>query len=265
MNRYKYYTENLLSRDLLYKKSPVKKILSPVNNSHESIYSKALGLLCNLPNLQPNEPTYLHSFKTRNSQFFFQQKLGKTIVHSSVPKSSKSLKNSFTLSTGQTQNNENMQLTGLTGIEMLCGQKPTKTRSKKFVAGFKLKKDQLLGFKVTLRKGNLYSFLDKLLNCALTKKREFSGLNLFNSKFDSKKTYLSNVKKRNEAKSSNSFSFGFSNLLLFPELENHYEIFEIIPGIQITFVQKPNKNFSIQEFLFLLHMYQIPSNMHISK
>lgn len=121
-------------------------------------------------------------------------------------------------------------------LEMICGQKPVKTRAKKFVASFKVKKDQLLGYKVTLRNSQMFSFFEKFLSVVLPKLRDFHG---FKNTSDKKK----------------GISFGFQNFLFFPELENHYELFESLSGLQITFITT-SKN--TNETYFLLNMYQIP-------
>ena len=122
-------------------------------------------------------------------------------------------------------------------LEMISGQKPIKTRAKKFVAGFKIKKNQLLGYKVTLRKFQMLSFFSKFINIVLPKLRDFQGFQSLS------------LDQRG------SITIGFQNFLFFPEIENHYEIFEALSGLQITFVTTLKKN---SEVPLLLSMYQIP-------
>ena len=121
-------------------------------------------------------------------------------------------------------------------LEMITGQKPFKTRAKKFVASFKVKKDQLLGYKVTLRNNQMFSFFEKFISIVLPKIRDFQG---FQKTSDKK----------------GGISFGFQNFLLFSELENYYELFESLSGLQITFLTT-SKNHN--ETYLLLSMYQIP-------
>ncbi len=102
----------------------------------------------------------------------------------------------------------------LIALEMISGQKLKKTRSKKFIAGFKLRKNQLIACKVTLRGIRMFSFLEKLILVVFPKIRDFQGLA---SSFDGK----------------GNISFGLENFLLFPELENHYELFSSLKGCQI--------------------------------
>ena len=122
-------------------------------------------------------------------------------------------------------------------LEMICGQKAKKTRSKKFVAGFKIRKDQLLGCKITLRREQMFSFFEKFLTVILPKVRDFPGFSY------------------NALDKNGNLTFGFQNFLLFPELENHYEIFESLNGLQIQFVTS-NKNMKNVPFLFT--SYQFP-------
>jgi large subunit ribosomal protein L5 len=61
-------------------------------------------------------------------------------------------------------------------IAMITGQKPVVTRAKKSIAAFKLRKDMPIGIKVTLRGARMYEFLDRLINCAIPKIRDFRGL-----------------------------------------------------------------------------------------
>ena len=61
-------------------------------------------------------------------------------------------------------------------LAAITGQKPVVTRAKKAIAGFKLKKGQAIGCKVTLRGDRMYNFLDKLINITLPRVRDFRGL-----------------------------------------------------------------------------------------
>lgn len=122
-------------------------------------------------------------------------------------------------------------------LEMISGQKTKKTRSKNFIASFKLRKDQLIGCKVTLRGKELFFFLEKLIYVILPKIRDFNGFQV-----------LSLDQKGN-------LSFGLQNILLFPELENHYELFESLNGLQITLVLNAKNK---ERALNLLSAFQIP-------
>jgi ribosomal protein L5 len=148
-------------------------------------------------------------------------------------------------------------LSALIALELLCGQKLKKTRSKRFIAAFKLKKNELIASKVSLRKIQMFNFFEKLNMIILPKLKDFQGFVINNNntnmdaqhssppRFISSSNHIpvtGNIHKIihpiAQIHQSGSISFGIQNLLLFPELENHYELFESIAGFQITIVPK---------------------------
>jgi len=74
----------------------------------------------------------------------------------------------------------------------IAGQKPVKTLAKKSVAGFKIREGMPIGAMVTLRKGQMYNFLDKLINVAIPKIRDFQGVS---PKLDSRGNYNLGIKE----------------------------------------------------------------------
>ena len=101
-------------------------------------------------------------------------------------------------------------------LEIITGQKLKLRGAKKSIAGFKLREDQLIGCKVTIRDDLMHGFLEKLIKIIYPRLREFRGLK--NKSFDLKGNY----------------NLGIKNLLLFPELDNYFEFFEFISGINVT-------------------------------
>ncbi|MCX8027900.1 MAG: 50S ribosomal protein L5 [Thermodesulfovibrionales bacterium] len=99
-------------------------------------------------------------------------------------------------------------------LAMITGQKPIITKSKKAIAGFKLKKGVPLGCKVTLRGNRMYEFLDRLINLSLPRIRDFKGLST--KSFDGRGNY----------------SFGLKEQYIFPEID--YDKVESIHGLDIT-------------------------------
>ena len=83
----------------------------------------------------------------------------------------------------------------------ITGQQPLVTTAKKSIAGFKLREDVELGITVTLRRNKMYSFLDRLINLALPRIRDFQGLDP--NKFDK----------------FGNYTFGLTDQLIFPEIE----------------------------------------------
>ena len=139
-----------------------------------------------------------------------------------------------------TEDRKNITTT-LFGLEMICGQKLKISVAKKSIAGFKIREGQIIGCKVTLRKHNISHFIDKLRLLVLPRFGKFNGISLKN--FDKQ----------------GNISFGLNDLLLFPELESQFELFENLAGIDLSFVMC-NKN--IFENILLLSALQIPIKDH---
>ena len=99
-------------------------------------------------------------------------------------------------------------------LAAITGQKPLITKSKKAIAGFKLKQDVPLGCKVTLRGERMYEFLDRLISLSLPRIRDFRGLST--RSFDGRGNY----------------SFGLKEQYIFPEID--YDKVEMVHGLDIT-------------------------------
>jgi large subunit ribosomal protein L5 len=78
-------------------------------------------------------------------------------------------------------------------LEKIAGQKPVITHARKSIAGFKVREEMPLGVKVTLRKTRMYEFLDRLVNIALPRVRDFRGLNP--NSFDGNGNYAMGIKE----------------------------------------------------------------------
>jgi len=96
----------------------------------------------------------------------------------------------------------------------IAGQKPVVTKARKSVAGFKIREDFPIGAKVTLRRERMYEFLDRLVNIAIPRVRDFRGLNP--RSFDTQGNY----------------SMGVREQIIFPEIE--YDQIDEIRGMDIT-------------------------------
>lgn len=136
------------------------------------------------------------------------------------------------------KNSPSKSVAGYLGVELICGQKFKKTRARHFISGFQLRKGEIVGCQGTLRHSILFSFLEKILLGILPKIREFPGFPYPHMKH-----------------SSFQVSYGIENFLLFPECENHYEVFQALRGFQITLTTTAK---SSQETALLLSGYQIP-------
>jgi len=101
----------------------------------------------------------------------------------------------------------------LADLEAIAGQKPVGTVAKKSIAGFKLREEQIIGAKVTLRKDRMFEFLDRLITIALPRVRDFRGLN--GKSFDGRGNYAMGLKEH----------------IVFPEID--YDKVEKIRGMDI--------------------------------
>ncbi|BEI31772.1 ribosomal protein L5 (mitochondrion) [Bryopsis sp. KO-2023] len=107
----------------------------------------------------------------------------------------------------------------LAALELLSGRRPKRTYAKKSVANFQVRKRQCIGCKVTLRGNKMYQFLEKCRITLLPRLRDFQ-------RFPSCSVGC-----------QKSLNFGIDNILIFPELENHFELFEQVKGINISIAQ----------------------------
>lgn len=119
-------------------------------------------------------------------------------------------------------------------LATISGQKPIVTKAKKSVANFKLREGMSVGAKVTLRGERMYQFVDKLVNIALPRVRDFRGVS--NKAFDGRGNY----------------ALGIREQLLFPEIE--YDKVDKIRGMEMVFVTTANTDEEARELLRLMGM-----------
>ena len=120
-------------------------------------------------------------------------------------------------------------------LELISGQKPVKTIAKKAIAGFKLREGLPVGVKVTLRNKVMYEFIDRLINIALPRVRDFRGLN--------KKSFDGN----------GNYAFGIKEHIIFPEI--NYESVTDIWGMDVVISTSANTD---EEALALLKGFNFP-------
>ncbi|MBI3286688.1 MAG: 50S ribosomal protein L5 [Chloroflexi bacterium] len=119
-------------------------------------------------------------------------------------------------------------------IAILTGQRPVITRAKKSIAGFKLREGNPIGIKATLRGERMYAFLDRLVNLALPRVRDFRGVS--SDAFDGRGNY----------------SLGLSEQLIWPEIE--YDSIDKVRGLELTIVTTARSDDEARELLRLLGM-----------
>jgi large subunit ribosomal protein L5 len=99
-------------------------------------------------------------------------------------------------------------------LALISGQKPVKTKAKKAIAGFKIRAGQAIGCKVTLRKARMYEFLDRLINVAMPRIRDFRGVS--RRAFDGRGNY----------------NLGIKEQIIFPEI--NFDQVDAIRGLDIS-------------------------------
>ena len=122
-------------------------------------------------------------------------------------------------------------------LKLISGQQPVITKARKSVAGFKLREGVNVGVKVTLRKQKMYEFLDRLVNIALPRVRDFRGLS--KKSFDGKGNY----------------SLGLKEQIVFPEID--YDNLDSLRGMDITIVTSAKND---EQGLELLKSFNLPIN-----
>jgi len=139
-----------------------------------------------------------------------QQKLGLNNVMQ-VPRITKITLN---MGVGEAVADKKVLENAMADMERISGQKPIRTLARKSVAGFKIRDGYPIGCKVTLRRERMYEFLDRLVNIAIPRIRDFRGLNP--KSFDRQGNY----------------SLGVSEQIIFPEIS--YDEIDAIRGLDIT-------------------------------
>ena len=159
-----------------------------------------------------------------------QQKFGyKNVME--IPKLSKIVIN---MGLGDCKDNPKALEVAVKELATISGQKPMVTKARKSIANFKLREGMNVGAKVTLRGDRMEEFMDKLVNIALPRVRDFRGVS--DKAFDGRGNY----------------ALGIREQLLFPEIE--YDKVEKIRGMEMIFVTTAQTDEECKELLRLLGM-----------
>ncbi len=148
-----------------------------------------------------------------------------------VPKLDKVVIN---MGVGEAKDNAKVLETAVKDMETIAGQKAVLTRAKNSVANFKIREGMAIGCKVTLRGERMYEFVDRLVNLALPRVRDFRGVNP--NAFDGRGNYALGIKEQ----------------LIFPEIE--YDKVDKVRGMDIIFVTTAKTDEEARELLTLFNM-----------
>ena len=135
---------------------------------------------------------------------------------------------------GEAKENAKILENAAKDMEIITGQKPVLTKAKNSVANFKIREGMPIGCKVTLRGEKMYEFLDRLVNLALPRVRDFRGVNP--NAFDGRGNYALGIKEQ----------------LIFPEIE--YDKVDKVRGMDVIFVTTANTDEEARELLRLFNM-----------
>ena len=159
-----------------------------------------------------------------------QQKFGYKNVNQ-IPKIDKIVIN---MGLGDCKDNPKALEVAVKELEAIAGQKAITTKAKKSIANFKLREGMNIGAKVTLRGERMYEFMDKLMNIALPRVRDFHGVS--DKAFDGRGNY----------------ALGIREQLLFPEID--YDKVEKVRGMEMIFVTTAHSDEECKELLRLMGM-----------
>ena len=135
---------------------------------------------------------------------------------------------------GEAKDNAKVLDSAVRDLEIISGQKAVTTKAKKSVANFKIREGMAIGCKVTLRGDKMYEFVDRLINLALPRVRDFRGVNA--NAFDGRGNYTLGIKEQ----------------LIFPEIE--YDKIDKVRGMDICFVTTAKTDEEARELLRLFNM-----------
>jgi len=133
-------------------------------------------------------------------------------------------------------------LPSMVALKLISGAHPVYTRAKKSIASFKLIKGSVIGAQVTLRRESMGLFLEKFVHILLPR--------LEHTRLPKNLSSLSHPSKLSDI----AVSFGLDDCILFPELEDNYDIFYNLPGLQVTCLTNLRKRRAALSFLTSLHV-----------
>ncbi|HEY6074591.1 MAG TPA: 50S ribosomal protein L5 [Anaerolineales bacterium] len=135
---------------------------------------------------------------------------------------------------GEALDNPKALESAVSDLTQITGQKPVTNKARKSIANFKLREGRLIGTKVTLRGDRMWAFLDRLLNVALPRVRDFRGVSA--NAFDGRGNY----------------TLGLKDQLVFPEIE--YDKIDKLRGMEITIVTTARNDDEARALLQMLGM-----------
>lgn len=162
-------------------------------------------------------------------------KLMKALGYANVMEVPRITKITLNMGVGEAVNDKKVVDNAAADMAKIAGQKPVITKSRKSIAGFKVREGWPVGCKVTLRRDRMYDFLERLLYIAIPRIRDFRGLS--RRSFDGR----------------GSYSMGIQEQIVFPEIQ--YDKIDALRGLDITITTTAKTN---EEGFALLSAFQFP-------
>ncbi|MCX7774772.1 MAG: 50S ribosomal protein L5 [Spirochaetaceae bacterium] len=135
---------------------------------------------------------------------------------------------------GEARENKKMLDAAITDLETITGQHAVKTKAKKSIANFKIRKGQEIGARVTLRGNYMWEFLDRLMNVALPRVKDFRGVN------------------PNGFDGHGNYSLGLTEQIIFPEID--FDKIEKVMGLSVSIVTTAKTDMEAKSLLARLGM-----------
>jgi large subunit ribosomal protein L5 len=161
--------------------------------------------------------------------------LQKHFGYSSVMQVPRLVKITLNMGVGEAINDKKIMDNAVRDMTQIAGQKPIVTKARKSVAGFKIREEWPIGCKVTLRRERMYEFLDRLINVAIPRVRDFRGLTP--KAFDGRGNY----------------SMGVREQIIFPEID--YDKIDAVRGLDVTITTTARTD---EEGRALLNAFKFP-------
>ncbi|MDR0376601.1 MAG: 50S ribosomal protein L5 [Spirochaetaceae bacterium] len=130
---------------------------------------------------------------------------------------------------GEALQNKKLLEAAINDLTLITGQKAVKTKAKKSIANFKIRTGQEIGAKVTLRGAMMYEFLDRLVNIALPRVKDFRGVN------------------QNAFDGHGNYSLGITEQIIFPEID--FDKIERVAGLNVVIVTTARTDTEAKAFL----------------
>lgn len=162
-------------------------------------------------------------------------KMMERFSYGSIMQAPRIVKITLNMGVGEAINDKKVIEHAVSDMAKISGQKPVVTLARKSIAGFKIREEWPIGCKVTLRREQMYEFLDRLINVAIPRIRDFRGLN--GRSFDGRGNYSMGVKEQ----------------IIFPEID--YDKIDALRGMDITITTSARTD---EEARALLESFSFP-------